>query len=47
MGDFQSPFPQYVAYEDNEICIGFEFKRELGSNNTHIINAVFKNKSSL
>jgi len=38
-------FPAYVAFEDDIIALGFDLKKEMGSNNTHIISAVFKNKS--
>jgi len=38
-------FPAYVAFEDDIIGLGFAFKKEMGTNNTHIISATFKNKS--
>jgi len=38
-------FPAYLAFENSSIAIGFEFSREMGSANTHIITAHFKNKT--
>jgi len=40
-------FPAYVAFEDDIIGLGFSFKKEMGTNNTHIISAMFKNKSQI
>ena len=39
-----TPFPSYIAYEDDAICLGWDLKRESG--NSYLITAHFKNKSS-
>ena len=36
-------FPSFIVFEDNNICIGFNFRRE--NQNTHIITTVYKNKT--
>jgi len=38
-----SSFPSFIAYEDANVCIGFEAKREGGPN--FLITAHFKNKT--
>lgn len=47
-GEMQSSaptFPEYIAFEDSVIKIGFSFKRDMMARNNHTITAVFQNKT--
>lgn len=38
-------FPSYIAFEDNVIQLGYDFKRDPSAHNTHIISGYIKNKT--
>lgn len=43
-GSMQTPFPSFVAYEDEVVCLAYDFKRDPAAQNSHTITAHFKNK---